>query len=257
MLHKNLYSSQSEIFIDEIYLYLTTKFKCNDSSVKTKRDFICYVTTTSIDLIPPHEINEKMNYVLQSENCDNLINFTLVDQPITLHKGDITKLVVDCIVNAANSCGLGCFSYGHKCIDNIIHNKAGPQLRQECKEFLNDKQIDTGNAIITKGYNLPSKYVIHVVGPTYSETERKLCQNQLKQSYISCLNICKINKIKHIAFCCVSTGVFGFPNNAACDIAVYTTKKWLSENDNCVKVIFCTFLEIDYQLYKKRLESHN
>jgi O-acetyl-ADP-ribose deacetylase (regulator of RNase III) len=252
MSHENS-PMQYEKLIDEIYSYLITKFKCDDTNVKTKRDFICYVMTTSQDVILPDEINKKLNYVLQSENANNLIDFTNVGEQVTLYKGDITKLITDCIVNAANSDGLGCFSYGHKCVDNIIHNKAGPQLRNECKNILGKNHISTGNAIVTRGYNLPSKYVIHVVGPIYSASNDDVCDEQLKQSYIACLNICKVNRIKQIAFCCVSTGIFGFPNDDACDIAVDTVKNWLNENNNCTKVIFCTFLDIDYQLYKKKL----
>ena len=245
--------SQYEKFIDEIYSWLITKFKYENSDYKSKREFISYVVITSSNIILPDDINKKLDYVLQSENVNNLIDFTSVNEQIILHKGDITKLIIDCIVNAANSEGLGCFSYGHKCIDNIIHSKAGPQLRNECEKILHGTHIRTGNAILTGGYNLPSKYVMHVVGPVYSVTEKTLCHQQLKQSYISCLNICKINKIKQIAFCCVSTGVFGFPNDDACDIAVDTVGDWLNENNNCTKVIFCAFLDTDYQLYKKKL----
>lgn len=166
-------------------------------------------------------------------------------------QGDITRLKVDAIVNAANSQGLGCWQPLHICIDNCIHSSAGLQLRQECHDILRGGIIDTGKAIITKGYNLPSKYVIHTVGPIVPDHNPTYEQRQqLAQCYSSCIDLAVANHCQSIAFCCISTGVFGYPNREAAEIAIKTTNYKLSTINYQLKVVFNVFKDIDYDIYR-------
>lgn len=178
---------------------------------------------------------------------------------IYLWKGDITTLAVDSIVNAANSVLLGCFIPNHNCIDNIIHTKAGVQLRLACDEIIKKqgKKEGVGKAKITSSYNLPSQYVIHTVGP---QVQRKpvsqMNKDLLAKSYRSCLKLADENGLKHLAFCCISTGVFGFPQEEAAKIAIETTLNYLNETNSPIKVIFNVFKDKDFQLYKEALSQH-
>lgn len=165
-----------------------------------------------------------------------------------LWKGDITRLKVDAIVNAANSRGLGCWHPLHACIDNAVHSAAGLQLRQKCNDILKGGIIDTGEAIITPAYNLPAKYVVHTVGPVISEdAPTKEQERQLTNCYRNCLGLAEANGCRSIALCCISTGEFRFPNRRAAEIAVEACK------DATIKVIFNVFKDIDYDIYRKLL----
>ncbi len=171
---------------------------------------------------------------------------------IYLWQGDITRLQVDGIVNAANSKLLGCFVPCHGCIDNIIHYIAGLQLRQHCNEIMIAQGHDEETAVakITPAYNLPSNYVIHTVGPIiYVELREKDCE-LLRDCYVSCLKIAIENNLKTIAFCCISTGEFHFPNNRAAEIAVKTVTELLQATNSNIEVIFNVFKDEDYKLYK-------
>lgn len=177
-----------------------------------------------------------------------------------LWKGDITRLRVDAIVNAANSRGLGCWHPLHACIDNAIHSAAGLQLRQACNNILRGGEIDTGDAIITPGYNLPSKYVIHTVGPiiaTGNPTPEQ--ERQLAACYRKCLELAETNGCRSIALCCISTGEFRFPNRRAAEIAVQTVKEYTStyalthSHNNAFTVVFNVFKDIDYAIYRQLL----
>ena len=173
---------------------------------------------------------------------------------IALWQGDITRLDVDVIVNAANSKLLGCFIPCHKCIDNAIHSAAGIKLRQECKKIMDDQGFDepTGKAKITAGYNLPAKYVIHTVGPIVYDNVSKLERNQLKSCYYECLKLADENKLKSIAFCCISTGEFRFPNELAAEIAMDTIIEYLkNENENLERVVINVFKDEDRKLYEE------
>lgn len=171
-------------------------------------------------------------------------------------QGDITRLKVDAIVNAANSQMLGCFVPMHRCIDNAIHSASGVQLRLACEEMMHGAEEPTGSARITPGYNLPTKYVIHTVGPIVT-TARQLRQQevQLASCYSSCLDLAHEKGLESIAFCCISTGEFRFPNDRACEIAVPTVRSWMAgHQDSSVKtVIFNTFKDIDHELYQNAL----
>ena len=176
---------------------------------------------------------------------------------ILLWQGDITTLKVDAIVNAANSKLLGCFMPNHNCIDNIIHSSAGVQLRDECNKIMTQQGHDEkiGDAKITSAYNLPSKHVIHTVGPAIRPglQPSKLECEQLKNCYLSCLEIADAFNLESVAFCCISTGVFNFPKDKACEIAVKTVGEYLKSESNLKYVIFDVFEDEDYLIYKKEL----
>ncbi len=170
---------------------------------------------------------------------------------ICLWQGDITTLAADAVVNAANSAMLGCFVPCHRCIDNAIHTYAGIQLRLACHELMERQghEEPTGGAKITPAFNLPSRYVIHTVGPiVYASLMRREC-DELASCYRSCLKLARENGLKSIAFCCISTGEFRFPNAAAAEIAVDTVREFLEEEGVGMRVIFNVFKDIDREIY--------
>jgi O-acetyl-ADP-ribose deacetylase (regulator of RNase III) len=173
---------------------------------------------------------------------------------LLLWQGDITRLKVDAIVNAANAQALGCWSPLHNCIDNCIHSAAGIQLRKACADIMHGRLLKTGKAFITKGYNLPAKHVIHTVGPIIETgIPTKEQEEQLAQCYRSCLDLAEENGLESIAFCCISTGVFHFPNELAAQIAVETVKGY--PRKHVKTVVFNVFLDKDYDIYKRVLAS--
>lgn len=172
-----------------------------------------------------------------------------VEKNIYLWKGDITTLKCGAIVNAANSGMTGCYRPCHNCIDNCIHTFAGVRLRLKCAEIMKAQghEEPTGTAKITPAYNLPCDYVIHTVGPiVQSRLTKKHCE-LLKSCYQNCLELAVLNGIKSIAFCCISTGVFGFPQDKAAEIAVQTVREFLKTHN--IEVIFNVFTEKDYEIY--------
>lgn len=174
-----------------------------------------------------------------------------------LWQGDITRLKVDAIVNAANARGLGCWHPLHACIDNAIHSAAGLQLRQECDRILQGQTIATGGAIITPGYNLPAKWVIHTVGPIIdADVPTSGQEEMLAGCYRSCLYLAKEHGCRSIAFCCISTGEFHFPNRRAAEIAVQTVRHQLSIIHPPIKVVFNVFKDIDYDIYRELLAKN-
>lgn len=177
-----------------------------------------------------------------------------VEKNIYLWKGDITTLKCGAIVNAANSGMTGCYHPCHNCIDNCIHTFAGVRLRLKCAEIMEIQghEEPTGTAKITPAYDLPCQYVIHTVGPiVQGRLTEKHC-GLLKSCYQSCLELAVLNGIKSIAFCCISTGVFGFPQDKAAEIAVQTVREFLLTHD--IEVIFNVFTEKDYKIYSRLLD---
>ncbi len=174
---------------------------------------------------------------------------------IYLWQGDITRLAADAIVDADNSALLGCFCPCHGCIDNAIHSAAGLQLRDECNQIMQTQghEESTGQAKITGAYNLPCQYVLHTVGPIVQEALTKKHRAELQSGYHSCLELAAAKRLKSIAFCCISTGEFHFPNREAAQIAVATVKGFLSRDGSGMKVIFNVFKDIDYQIYHELL----
>lgn len=175
---------------------------------------------------------------------------------IYLWQGDITTLQVDGIVNAANSGMTGCYCPCHGCIDNAIHTFAGVQLRLECAAIMEEQGYPEppGKAKITKAYNLPSRFVLHTVGPIVTgRLSEKDCA-LLASCYQSCLELAEQNHLKTLAFCCISTGEFHFPNQKAAEIAVKTVQNFLSTHTE-ISVVFNVFQDRDYKIYCKLL-SH-
>ncbi len=173
---------------------------------------------------------------------------------LSVWKGDITTLKCDAIVNACNEYLLGCFVPGHNCIDNAIHSFAGIQLREECNEIMKGKTLSNGEVILTKGYNLPSKYVIQTVGPAVRGRLKEQDVEDLKKCYYNALKLSQENGIKTIAFPCISTGLYGFPKEEACKIAIDTVTKYLNDNNNSFNhIIFNVFKDEDYLLYKNSI----
>ena len=212
------------------------------------------------------EVLQVQDEYLQERNRENGI-VTLSEIPeaadhISLWQGDITRLAVDAIVNAANSQMLGCFIPMHTCIDNCIHTFAGVQLRAECArrmdllraEFGEDYEQPTAVPMLTDGYNLPAKHVVHIVGPIVQGPLTKELEQDLADCYRNMLDLCLANGIRSVAFCCISTGVFRFPNRRAAEIAVRTVKAWLAAHPEGVdRVIFNVFKDEDKAYYEQQL----
>lgn len=175
------------------------------------------------------------------------------DSRLVLWRGDITTLKIDAIVNAANSALRGCYVPCHSCVDNIIHSVSGIQLRLACDELMNQQGYDepAGRAKITPGFNLPCRYVLHTVGPivTGMLTDRH-CE-QLAGCYKSCMELAESQGLKSVAFCCISTGEFHFPQEKAAEIAVHTVKEILNTCIQVEKVVFNVFKQEDYDIYRK------
>ncbi len=182
---------------------------------------------------------------------------------LSVWQGDITRLAVEAIVNAANSQMLGCFVPCHRCIDNAIHSAAGIALRAECNHKMNQRRIQygsryeepTGQAMLTKGYNLPAKYVIHTVGPIVGYRLTEQLRQDLRHCYESVLKCCVDNGIRSVAFCCISTGEFHFPNEEAAKIAVETVTSVLHDFESKFdRIIFNVFKDLDKQYYEELLK---
>ena len=175
---------------------------------------------------------------------------------IYLWQGDITTLRCDVIVNAANSGMTGCYVPNHRCIDNCIHSFAGVQLRLECDEIMTKQGYSepTGQAKITKSYNLQCKYIIHTVGPIINGKLTSEDCDLLESCYKSCLELAVKNNLDSIAFCCISTGEFHFPNDKAAQIAVKTVEEFMKKETSLKKVIFNVFKDMDKEIYRKLLK---
>lgn len=172
-------------------------------------------------------------------------------------QGDITTLVVDGIVNAANSELLGCKLPNHHCIDNIIHTRSGVQLRLDCAHLMKKQGLGepVGKAKITKAYNLPADYVIHTVGPFVDERGVSPLQEKLlAASYHSCLTLADENNLQSLAFCCISTGEFNFPNERAAEIAISTVKEYMDRTQSTLKIVFNVFTNTDLHIYESLLK---
>lgn len=199
--------------------------------------------------------DEYLQAVRAEKGVTQLSDLTPVRPGLYLWQGDITTLAADAIVNAANSAMLGCFVPCHGCIDNAIHSAAGVQLRLECARIMAQQQGEepTGRAKITKAYNLPCRYVLHTVGPIIHGMVTRRDKALLASCYRSCLELAAAYGLESIAFCCISTGEFHFPNEAAARIAIRTVEAWQREHPNGLEVIFNVFKDVDYEIYKRLL----
>lgn len=189
-----------------------------------------------------------------------LSEIPVIRNGMSIWQGDITRLAVDAIVNAANSQMLGCFVPMHTCIDNCIHTFAGVQLRAECNRQMNQLRIKYGKdyeqptavPMLTDAYNLPAKKVIHIVGPIVQYELTPELEMDLADCYLNTLDMCLDHNLKSVAFCCISTGVFHFPNKRAAEIAVSTVDSWLSQHPGAIeRVIFNVFKDEDKKTYEE------
>ena len=193
-------------------------------------------------------VNEKSQYCFfVCTTFDSLLN----DLRLYIWQGDITTLKCDAIVNACNSQMLGCFSPMHACIDNFIHTYAGMELRLKMHEIMAKQghEEETGKAKITSGYNLPTKYILHTVGPIIQWKVTKEDEDLLAGCYTECLKLAADTGVESIAFCCLSTGVFHFPQQRAAEIATNTVKQYLNKDSRIKKVIFNVFKDEDLKIY--------
>ena len=198
--------------------------------------------------------DEYLQEELRLKGVTDIASLAPVATDIYLWKGNITTLKCDGIVNAANSQMLGCFCPNHGCIDNAIHTFAGIGLRQECAEIMkNQGEEPTGRAKITKAYNLPCEYILHTVGPIVYGELTKQHERGLADCYRSCLTLADKYGLQSIAFCCISTGEFHFPNEKAAEIAVRTVIEYKTHTKSKMKVVFNVFKETDYAIYARIL----
>ena len=205
-------------------------FKIQDKYLQTERD---------------------MRGIIESEELPSIPG----DPRMVLWQGDITTLKCDVIVNAANSALLGCFRPLHTCIDNIVHSRSGIQLRLFCYDMMSKQghEEPAGQAKITPAFNLPSKYILHTVGPVIGGAVRKQDCEALASCYRSCLELAVKNNCQSIAFCCISTGEFHFPNEKAAEIAIQTVTSFLNTRKENIRVIFNVFKDIDLHIYQNFL----
>lgn len=196
--------------------------------------------------------NEYLEEELRQKGVTDIDDLTAVQPGIYIWQGDISTLRCDAIVNAANSGMTGCYVPNHRCIDNCIHTFAGVQLRMDCAKLMEEQGYPepTGKAKITKAYNLPCRYVIHTVGPIISGPLTASDCELLASCYRSCLQVAAENGLESIAFCCISTGEFQFPNQRAAEIAVETVQEFLKTKTGVKKVIFNVFKDIDKEIYE-------
>ena len=199
--------------------------------------------------------DEYLKEEISSRGITDIKDLTPIQKGIYIWQGDITALRCGAIVNAANCKMLGCFIPNHRCIDNAIHTYAGVQLRYRCAEIMDKQGSDekTGSAKITPAYNLPCDYVIHTVGPIVYGMLTEEDESLLASCYESCLALADDKAVKSIAFCCISTGEFHFPNQRAAEIAVHTVKQYKKDKNSDIEVVFNVFKDIDYEIYRKLL----
>lgn len=196
---------------------------------------------------------------LKEENAQkgivNLEDMEELQPDIYIFKGDITRLKTGAIVNAANSGMTGCYNPCHNCIDNCIHTYAGIQLRNCCNDIMIKQGYEepVGCAKITPSYNLPCDYVIHTVGPIVQGRLQEQHKKLLADCYNSCLKVADEHEVKSIAFCCISTGVFMFPNEEAAKIAVHTVRQYKADTNSDIKVVFNVFKDEDERIYRQLL----
>ena len=192
-----------------------------------------------------------------AKGITDVADLTPVQPGLYLWQGDITTLKCDAIVNAANSGMTGCYIPNHRCIDNAIHTFAGVELRLACAELMEQQghPEPTGQAKITPAFNLPCRYVLHTVGSIIDGPVTQRDRDLLASCYRSCLELAAENGLESVAFCCISTGEFHFPNNLAAEIAVRTVKEFLKKQTSVKKVIFNVFKDLDKAIYEKLLRA--
>ncbi|MCD7715718.1 MAG: protein-ADP-ribose hydrolase [Lachnospiraceae bacterium] len=201
--------------------------------------------------------NEYLQEEAREKGITDYHDLTPVEDGIYLWQGDISTLKIGAIVNAANAQMLGCFYPNHKCIDNCIHTFAGIQLRMACKDIMMKQghEEEAGKAKMTSAYNLPSEYVIHTVGPIIYGAVTRKDERLLASCYRSCLTLAEEHGVDSIAFCCISTGEFHYPNAQAAEVAVQTVRDYKAETGSKIDVLFNVFKDIDLEIYSALLKK--
>ncbi|MGM9643656.1 MAG: protein-ADP-ribose hydrolase [Eubacteriales bacterium] len=255
--------TQSDRRIYLIKRLLTEQVQYRETPIPKKTPEQVRLLRSLMNLRPPKEAcseflkiqDEYLKKEIALKGITDISELSQTASGFYLWQGDITTLRCDSIVNAANSQMLGCFCPCHGCIDNAIHTYAGVELRLECAEIMKKQgnAEPVGRAKITKAYNLPCKYVIHTVGPTIYDHVTKQDEELLASCYRSCLEIAEQNNIQSIAFCCISTGEFHFPNRSAAEIAIRTVTEYRKRTNSKIKVIFNVFKDMDYEIYRELL----
>ncbi|MSA71924.1 protein-ADP-ribose hydrolase [Holdemania massiliensis] len=222
---------------------------------------------TLMNVRPPKPADPKWLQIQDGYYQEELRNSAIVDAAglpeivpgISLWRGDITQIQADAIVNAANHTLLGCFIPHHGCIDNAVHSCAGVQLRLACHDFMEKQEAlePIGQAVLTPGFNLPAKWVLHTVGPQVHGVLTARHIEQLESCYRSCLQKAQSCQFHTLVFCCIATGEYHFPSLAAAQIAVSTVQKFIAENEMPKKVIFNVFQQRDEQIYQTLLNKQN
>ncbi len=249
--------------IDFLLRYLLNEHKeYQNTSVPANPSDKRRLLRSLMNIRPPAPVSEEFlqeqdSYLqtrLSERGITKVVDLTPVQTGLYLWQGDITTLAADAIVNAANSQMLGCFVPCHGCIDNAIHTYAGVQLRLECARIMGGKKEEpTGKAKITNAYNLPCRYVLHTIGPIIHGAVTRTDQELLAGCYCSCLELAAAYGLKSVAFCCISTGEFHFPDELAAQIAIQTVREWQQKNPDKIEVIFNVFKDSDYKIYKRLL----
>lgn len=201
--------------------------------------------------------DEYLQEVVEDKGVVDVESLEPIRDRLYLWRGDITRLRIDAIVNAANSGMCGCFQANHSCIDNIIHTVSGVQLRLYCSDLMTAQGYPepTGKAKITPAYNLPCKYVIHTVGTICRGRVTARNIQELESCYRSCMEISDENGVRSIAFCCISTGVFGFPKQRGAEIAIRTVEECIAAGAKVEKVVFNVFSPEDEEYYREILQK--
>ena len=202
--------------------------------------------------------DEYLREVTAEKGVTDAEDLSPVQPGICLWQGDVTTLRCDAIVNAANSGMTGCYVPNHRCIDNAIHTFAGVQLRFACAEIMERQGVPepTGRAKITPAFNLPCRYVLHTVGPIVADTPTERDCALLESCYRSCLELAAENRLESVAFCCISTGEFHFPNEKAAEIAVRTVRAFFNQPTSVKRVIFNVFKDCDRKIYARLLRAN-
>lgn len=218
-----------------------------------------------MNIRPPRPISQSFlriqdAYLQEEQRKKGIVTLDTLSpmQPgIYLWRGDITTLSCDAIVNAANSGMTGCYVPNHHCIDNCIHTFSGVQLRLDCANLMQQQGYaePTGQAKITPAYNLPCRYILHTVGPIISGRVSRKDRAALASCYHSCLELAAAHQLESVAFCCISTGEFHFPNEQAAEIAVQTVQQFLRQETSVKQVIFNVFKDVDQAIYKRLLRA--
>ena len=258
--------NQSERRLFLIQSLLKEKTEYRNTDILAEPESQCQLLRGLMNIRAPQNADDdflKMqDEYLQGETAvkgiTDVANLTPVQPGLYLWQGDITTLRCDAIVNAANSGMTGCYIPNHRCIDNAIHTFAGVELRLACAELMAKQghPEPTGRAKITSAFNLPCRYVLHTVGPIIDGRVTKEDKELLTSCYHSCLELAAENGLESVAFCCISTGEFHFPNEQAAQIAVETVKQFMNTKTSVKKVIFNVFKDLDKEIYARLLGAN-